>query len=602
MKQFQMSLAASLLFWACTIFAQEKQTITVLAQTIDLTEASTPETFKQYDAFIKKNAPDEDAFVAVQRVAERHIREQQWEKAADVFKTYRPLFKMMDKRFEKIIALLEAKEQGLVITNLGSGINTRGGEWDPTPTSDGQLLYFSASNRPDCYGGTDVFVSEYHDGEWQKATNVGSSINTADSNETVDNVSADGNTLFLSGNFPGSFGKADIFTVEKTANGWSAIKHLPKPINSQYYDEGGLLTSDGKALLFSSDRPGGIGDLHRKQELFHGEWWGNTDIYVCLRTENGWSEPINLGPTINTPYAEASFFMHPDGKTLYFSSDGHYGLGRLDVFKAVRLNDTSWTEWSEPINLGKEINTAGDDWGFKIATSGEIAYFASYGRKEGYGRWDIYSVTLPDTGRPRPVATVRGKVTDGKGNPLEADIKWEDLSTGKNVGQLKSNPQDGTYFIALPLGKNYGYYAERKDYYPVSKNIDLRGKTKPLNITENIVLGDTLVQINNVFFGFDSADLKPESYPELNRLADFLQRNPGKRVEIAGHTDDVGTDAYNQNLSERRAHAVVEYLVSKGISKAMLIAKGYGKRVPVDTTGTEEGRAKNRRVEFRFVK
>jgi outer membrane protein OmpA-like peptidoglycan-associated protein len=579
----------------------------------DLNADRTLKELKQYEAFIKKNAPGEDAFIKIQLTAKQYIQKRQMEKAADVFRHYRPLFRTMDNRFEEIIALLEAKEEGLVVTNLGSGINSSGNEWDPTPTPDGKLLYFSASHRPDCFGKTkDVFVSEYRNDKWQKAVNVGSSINTAYNDETVDNVSADGNTLFLSGNFQGSFGigKFDVFSVEKTIHGWGTIRHLPNPINSEYNNEGGCLTSDGKTLLFCSDRPGGIGEFHRKRELFHNDRWGNTDIYVCLRTEKGWSEPINLGPTINTPYAEKSPFMHPDGKTLYFSSDGHYGLGGLDIFKAVRLNDSSWTEWSEPINLGKEINTAGDDKEFKVATSEKIAYFASYNQENGYGGMDIYSVTLPNTARPAPVVTVRGKITDAESRALEADIKWEDLSTGTSAGQLKSNPQDGTYFIALPLGTNYGYFAEKKGYYPTSRNINLKNRTESEDITENIILVsiDTMkekpiaVRINNVFFDFNKSDLKPESFPELNRLAKILKENPKSMVEIDGHTDTIGSVAYNMDLSRQRTQAVVDYLVSVGCDTANLTSKGYGMSKPITSNETEEGRAQNRRVEFRFLK
>lgn len=585
------------------------------AQAIDLTKASTAETFEQYDAFIKLNAPEEDAFVAVQRVAEPYIQDGQWEKAADVFKTYRHLFRTMDKRFEKIISLLEAAEEGLVVTNLGSGINTEASEYKPTPTADGLQLYFTGSDRSDCYGGDDVFVSELENGKWQKAVNLGKSINT-DSHESIQSISADGNRISLYGHYEESFGEGDIFYADKTAYGWGDIQHFPKPVNSQYFDANGFMTSDGKAILFVSDRPGGIGSFHAKPTIanastrYHGDYWGNTDIYVCLLTEEGWSDPINLGPTINTPYTEYTPFLHPDGKTLYFSSDGHYGLGRLDVFKTVRLKEETWTEWSEPVNLGKEINTADEDWGYKVATAGDVAYFSARGKSSGYGGDDIYSITLPKEVRPEPVATISGKVTDGSGSPLDAAIKWEDLSTGENVGQLKSDPQDGSYFIPLPLGRNYGYYAEKEGYYPASSNIDLRNETESLNITEDIVLRlikeimeDTIaVEIKNIFFDFDKYELKPESFPELNRLAKILKEYPETKVEISGHTCSIGTDEYNHDLSNRRAQSVVNYLISVGCDGAKLVSRGYGESEPKWSNETEKGRTKNRRVEFRFLK
>ena len=514
---------------------------------------------------------------------------------------------------KKIIWLLEAAEESLVVTNLGSGINTEAEEYIPTPAADGLRLYFQGRNRSDCYGGEDVFVSELKNGIWQKAENLGSAINT-NSNEALLSVSTDGNRIILFGHYSGSLGRGDIFYADKRADGWSDIQHFPQPINSEYWDCDGFITSDGKAILYASDRPGGIGAFYAKpkyvEDVFHGGLWGNIDIYVCLKTEEGWSKPINLGSIINTPYCDRSPFLHPDGKTLYFSSDGHYGLGRLDVFKAVRLKEDSWTEWSEPVNLGKEINTAGNDWGYKIATLGDLAYFSARGKSDGYGVDDIYSITLPEEVRPEAVATISGKVTDGSGKVLEAAIKWEDLSTGENVGQLKSNPQDGSYFIVLPLGKNYGYYAEKEGYYPVSNNIDLQDETESLNITEDIVLlliekikeEEIPVRINNIFFDFNKSELRPESFPELNRLAKVLQENPDRKVEISGHTCSMGTEAYNLDLSKRRAQSVVGYLISVGCDDASLIARGYGEGKPIASNETEEGRTQNRRVEFRFLK
>lgn len=567
-----------------------------------------PEEIKRYQRFIKHNAPCEQAFVALERVAEPYIRAGEWAQAAGVYKRYRGLFDAMDERFAKVIALLEAEEEGLVVANLGQGINTSAHEGLPVPTADGRYLYFTGKDRSDGFGEEDIFVSIFENGGWGKAGNLGT-VNTM-RNESLCSISADGNRLVLFGNYPGSFGGGDVFYSDRTRQGWGRMQHLPRPINSIYFESDGFMTSDGKAILFTSDRPGNIGEFHPKDEPFHGNTWGNTDIYVSLVTPDGYSEPVNLGPGINTPFAERTPFLHPDGKTLYFSSDGHYGLGRLDVFKTVRLSEDSWTDWSEPINLGKQINTAGDDWGYTVATSGEVAYFAAYGGYEGHGGYDIYSITLPGQARPEVVATIRGKVTDEKDNPLAAAIKWEDLATGENAGELRSNPQDGSYFIVLPLGANYGYYAEKEGYYPVSKNVDLTEQTEAVDITEDIIMASIseirekgiAVRINNIFFEFDRYSLKPESFPELDRLAKVLKENPGTRVEIAGHTDDIGSDEYNLELSRKRAQSVATYLISVGCSRTGLIPRGYGEQKPIDTNETEEGRALNRRVEFRFVK
>jgi outer membrane protein OmpA-like peptidoglycan-associated protein len=518
----------------------------------------------------------------------------------------------MDSRFEKTISVLDAKEEGISATNVGYGINSPAEEYTPVLSADGLHLYFTGSERPDCIGGEDIFFSEFGDGIWQRAINLGSTINTGQ-NEAINAISADENTIVLFGNYRGSYGKGDNFFAEKTAQGWTEIQHFPRPINSEYYDSDAFVTSDGKAVLFVSDRPGGV--VARAEDgvrlsPYHGSYWGNTDIYVCFSTDTGWSKAINLGPTINTPYTERTPFLHPDGKTLYFSSDGHYGLGRMDVFRAVRLREDSWTEWSEPVNLGKEINTASDDWGYTVATSGEVAFFSAKDRIGGCGGEDIYSVALPIEARPQKVATIRGRVTDQKGKPLNAEIKWEDLTARKNIGQLKSNPRDGTYFITLIMGKNYGYYAEKPGYYPISKNVDLRTETKLLSFTEDIVLVSIeamkkeglSVRINNIFFDFDKSELRSESYPELDRLAKIVKEDPGLRVEISGHTDSIGTHIYNLELSHRRAESVVNYLILVGCRSENLISIGYAEAEPATSNETEEGRAQNRRVEFRILR
>ncbi|MFN3306921.1 MAG: OmpA family protein, partial [Candidatus Kapaibacteriota bacterium] len=329
-----------------------------------------------------------------------------------------------------------------------------------------------------------------------------------------------------------------------------------------------------------------------------------------FKTDSGWSTPINLGTTINTPYAERSPYLHPDGKTLYFSSDGHPGLGRLDVFKSVRVREDSWTEWSEPINLGKEINTILDDWGYKISLRGDSAFFASHWRTDGYGGWDLYTVALPKFAKPQKFATVRGKIIDHTGKFLSAKINIEDLTTGKNVGSYTSSTEDGSFLLVLPLGRNYGYYAEKSGYFPLSNNLDLTYFERDTNIFLDLIMYpiDFLVErqkkvrLNNIFFDFDKYELKPESFPELNRVVKILNENPDFRIHIEGHTDSIGTNEYNLQLSRKRAEAVRNYLVAKGIATYRIAIFGFGSTIPIATNETEEGRALNRRVEIWFVR
>jgi outer membrane protein OmpA-like peptidoglycan-associated protein len=571
-----------------------------------LTQAAQPDMVSIYDSYVRAKAPSENAFVAIQRMAEPFVIKKEWDSAAAIYRTYKPLFPDMERRFDKTIEMLLAPIEGIRTMNLGNIVNTHNSEWDPSPTPDGKVLFFSSS-RPGGYGGEDVWVSVIKDGKWQKPVNVGRAINNVN-NETVDNVRPDGNGLFLSGTFPGTFGQFDIYYVETTQDGWGALDHYPMPINSKYQDEGGNLSANGKALVFTSDRPGAVGGYIPYGSLYHGSVQGNMDIYVCLKTEDGWSQPINLGPTINTPYSERSAYLHPDGKTLYFCSEGHYGLGRLDVFKSVRLREDSWTEWSEPVNLGKEINGSNDDWGYKICLSGDSAFFAAENRSDGYGGWDLYTVTLPKTAKPDTVIAIQGFVKDRKGRALEAVIKWEDLATGENVGTLKSNPRDGSYIIFLTKGKNYGYYAEKQGYYPSSNNIDLRKNIKSNSITENIILTSikemqtekAKVSLNNIFFDFDKFELKPESYHELDRLVAFIKDYSPKVIHIDGHTDNVGLESYNAELSEKRAESVRSYLNKKGITNINYEIKGYGASRPVAPNDSDENRALNRRVEIWF--
>jgi outer membrane protein OmpA-like peptidoglycan-associated protein len=581
-------------------------TASLYSQTI-IDDGQDPE---YYENIVRIFAPSEDGFIAVQHLAKPYIDKRDWKKAVKVFVDYKSKFPAMWERFDKIIAILLAPEEGIKMVNLGGAINTQYHEYCPVISPDMKKLYFTGRDREDGIGGEDIYVSEAKNGFWLLAKPLGGNINT-ESNEFINSISADGNILVLFGNYEESFGRGDNFYVERTAKGWSEIKHFPAPINSQWWDADAFLTADGKAILFSSDRPGGIGDYYQKEKYFHGMYWGNTDIYVCLREGDGWSKTaINLGPTINTPFTERCPFLHPDGKTLYFSSDGHYGLGKSDVFKSVRLSDTSWTMWSDPVNLGKEINTSEEDWGYKITTNGKRAYFSTI-NDMGFGEEDIYYIDLPQNAQPdREVITVVGKVLDENGKPVDATIKWEDIDRLKEVGEAKTNPQTGEYFIALPVGRYYAYYADVKGYYSTVNYLDLTSEKafKEITTDVNLVSVEELknsgkgIRIDNIFFDFDSYELKEKSFEALNLLFKFMKDNPEILVEINAYTDNVGTDKYNLKLSQNRANSVVDYLVKKGIDDLRLYPTGFGKQNPVASNETEQGRALNRRVEFRLRK
>ncbi len=566
----------------------------------DLETIHSDEELKQ---FIYLTAPQEDAFVAVQRLAKTSIDRKNWGDAVKIFQIYREWFIENVTRTDNIIDLLQAPVQNLEVVNIES-INTPKSEYFPSITIDGLTMYFTFADGKK--GGEDIYFSQLIANTWIKPKNMGAPFSTKE-NDAVNSVSADGNTLVLFGSYKGFIGGGDNYYVERTAKGWSDIKAFPKPVNSVYWDCDGSLTADGKAFLFASDRKGGVGNFVKGGQFFHGEYEGNTDIWVSYKTDSGWGNPVNLGTSINTPYAERSPFLHPDGKTLYFSSDGHYGLGSLDVFKSVRLSDTSWTGWSEPVNLGKEINTAGYDVAYKITTEGKYAYFSS-DRDGGKGGYDIYYIKLPLEAQPeKNVITIKGRVRDEKDSPLDASLLWYELFTGKNFGSLTSNPETGEYIITLPIGSSYSYFADRSGYYSVSNNIDLSSensfKEMVVDITMQSVksLTETAIILNNIYFDFDRYELKPESFVELDRVHKFLSDNPGVKIEISAHTDSKGSEEYNLELSQKRAESVVKYLVSKNTDPGRMTAKGYGESVPLYDNSTEEGMAKNRRVEMRVI-
>lgn len=571
-----------------------------------LTQLPTDETYPLYEKLARILHNTTDGIVCIKRLVYNQIKNQQFDSAATIFKRFLPIYPNFKEHIEEIIDILKRDEIVPTITHFPAPINSVYDEWDPNPTPDGKYLFISA-RRPKGFGGIDIFMSENIDGVWQEPQALKPPINGS-KDETIDNVSVDGNILLLSGNYPGSFGKFDIYISTNSDTGWTAPRQLAIPVNSGHQDESGYITSDGRAIIFTSDRPGGIGPFVPYGQVYNGSQNGNMDIYIAFITPNGWSQPINLGTTINTPFSERSAFLHPDGKTLYFSSEGHPGLGGLDVFKSVRLSDTSWTEWSKPVNLGRYINTVDDDWGYKIGITGDSAFFSSRNRTPGLGGFDIYSITLPQEYRPQKVAIIKGKVLDKKNKPLAAQIKWQDLKTGEVLGNLNANPRTGEYFIALPLGKFYGYFADKEAYYPTSGNLDLRNFKNDTTIIHNIVLisqkeletKQESISINNIFFDYNKHDLRPESYYELDRFLQFYKKMGNLNIVIEGHTDNIGSEKYNIELSRKRAESVRDYFVSKGIPPNQVETVAYGTSRPIAPNDNETNRQKNRRVEIRI--
>jgi outer membrane protein OmpA-like peptidoglycan-associated protein len=311
-----------------------------------------------------------------------------------------------------------------------------------------------------------------------------------------------------------------------------------------------------------------------------------------------------MGPVINTPAKELTPFLAPDDRTLYFSSNGHRGYGSNDIYLTRRLDD-SWTNWSEPENLGPDVNT--DDWDayFTVPASGEYAYYSS--QKNSLGKSDIVRIKLPDAAKPLPLFLVSGKTFNAKTKqPIEATIQYESLPDGVAVGSLASSAGTGDYTISLARGRRYGFRAEKDGFFPVSDNLDATKLDKYTEVKKDLYLvpievGE-VVRINNVFFDFAKSDLRPESFPDLNRLVSFLKTNPNVEIQLLGHTDNVGKDGDNLKLSENRIQSVKAYLVVEGIATSRMSASGRGETTPIATNDTEDGRQQNRRVEFTIVK
>lgn len=552
----------------------------------------------RYQAYIKEAGHKHGvAFVALQRLMAADIAKKQWAKARATLEEFAPFFLATDKRIIALRKLLSGSELTPKIETLGTEVNSNKSEYVPVISANNKKLFFCGFNRTDGVGLEDIFVSEKEEESWQTPV-VLRKLCSPSGYEAPLAISTDGNTLLF-------FKNRQLYFSKKTLEGWGEPERIKEPVNSKFWQGEAQPTSDGKYMIFASDRPGGQGMYYPANTNYYGGNYGNIDIYVAPKLgPNKWGKPINLGATINTPFCERGVFLHPDMKTLYFCSDGRGGLGGLDIYKSTRLNDDSWTEWSEPVNLGKGVNTADDDWGFKISTDGTHAYFSA----QGDGNYDLYKMNLPQFMRPQHIATISGQLVNTSNEPLSGIIRWEDLTTGQSIGEAETDPADGSFFLVVPLGKNYGYFVEKEGYFPASSNIDLRMQKVSVQVDRTIVLQSwqeletgKAVRLNNLFFDTDSYKLKKESFPELNRLARLLSDKNKEKIEIRGHTDNVGGKEHNQKLSERRAKSVKEYLISRGLSADAVLTSGFGQDKPVASNKTKNGRAQNRRVEIKLL-
>jgi len=483
--------------------------------------------------------------------------------------------------------------------NIGTSINTRATEIAPIISPDGNTLYFargnSSTNPEGYFDEADIWYSERQkDGTWGPAKNIGKPLNNKGVNVVI-NAMPDGNTLFLEGlyNSDGSF-KSDqgISVTHRIAdNSWSVpveVK-IDNFYNKNIY-ETYFFTIDQKVLILSVERDDSYGDL---------------DLYVSFRRPDGsYTEPKNMGPDINTFGSDGTPFLAPDGKTLYFSTDGWRGYGSNDIYVTKRLDET-WLHWSKPKNLGASINTVDWDTYFSLSARGDTAFLVS--TANSFGNEDIFTIALSEQMQPEKVVIVYGKVLDRQSaKPIAATIEYTDLKTGIKVGIANSNPSSGEYKIVLPYGKLYGIRAQANNYIAISENLNLINIGDYNEVEKDLFLNKIkigeVITLKNIFFERNSAVLDSASFDELNTIAKIMKDNPTMKIELRGHTDNRGDEDLLMQLSQDRVDNVKKYLTSKGISEERIFTKAFGGTMPVNKDNTEEEHAKNRRVEFKILK
>lgn len=517
------------------------------------------------------------------------------------------------------------------IDNLGDNINTKYNEYGAVISADESVIVFTA-RRPNSTGGKidpglnenfeDLYISYKDDGgNWTPAENLGEQVNSKD-HDAVAAISADGQKFIV---YLGKRNGGDLFECVLSGDVWSKPEDFGKNINTDFHESSACYAPDGRTLYFVSDKPGGF---------------GKHDIYVSHMDDKGkWGKPENLGETINTKFNEEGVYMHPDGKTLYFSSEGHSSMGGYDIFKSVY--DVNTKQWSEPENLGYPVNTADNDVFFVISANGRHGYYTSSTGEDSRGRRDLYMITFMGPEKPMilnnednllasvaaPVketviaptveikeaqlTILKGVISDYLTHELlEAEIEIVDNEANTVIATFKSNSKTGKYLVSLPAGKNYGIAVKKEGYLFHSENFDIPKTAAFQEVEKNIELKKlsvgTKIVLRNIFFDLDKATLRPESTVELNRLIKLMNEVPTLKIELGGHTDSRGSDSYNQQLSEKRAKAVVDYLTAHGIDGGRLEWAGYGETQLVNGCSngvkcSDAEHQENRRTEFKVL-
>lgn len=556
----------------------------------------------------------------------------EFDKAIDQFNFYRQSLspqllaqnrERLERRLKECRTAKELIQQPIrvFVDLLPEAINSPFDDYSPLLSPDGLSLYFTSrrplkpkakADRNDGKFFENIWVSHRQGEGWSQAELLPGKINSK-THEATAGISPDGQSLFI---YRGDKG-GHLYESTLKNDKWQKPRKLPKGINSNFQETSISFSPDNQTVYLVSNRAGG---------------YGGKDIWTATRNRRGkWSEPVNLGATVNTPYDEESVFMAPDGKTLYFSSQGHNTMGGFDIFRTSFLNG----RWTEPVNLGFPVNTPAEDLFLAMTPDGKYGFYSSK-RSDGHGGSALYMITFLGPEKPlitrimtdpiahqvapvrenlmaseveiitTPMTIIRGIILDDKDEtPLLAKIQLFDNQEEVLLAEFSSDAETGQYIISLPSGKNYGIAVQVEDYLFHSENMDITQSAMSREIINNIRLkkvevGQSIV-LNNIFFDSGASTLRPESYAELGVLNKLMTDNPNLKIEIAGHTDNVGSAALNKRLSENRAKAVVDFLIGRGIEAHRLSFKGYGFDKPIATNTTPEGRQLNRRTEFEIM-
>jgi outer membrane protein OmpA-like peptidoglycan-associated protein/tetratricopeptide (TPR) repeat protein len=548
----------------------------------------------------------------------------QWEKAIEQYRHHQKInhtageSKAASKGIEECLVGIELvkKPTRCFIDNLGKFVNSEYPEYAVVINADETEMLFTA-RRPDTQGGTfergqyleDVYQSLKKGGNWMPAVNLGDKVNSKKNDATV-GLLPDGLQMLV-------YIEGDLYESEWKKGQWTSPSKFSNKVNTKFHETSACFSPDAQTLYFVSDKP--------------EDSMGGYDIYVTKKNAKGeWGDAVNIGAPINTEYNEEGVFIHPDGKTMYFSSNGHNNMGGFDIFKSVYENG----KWSTPENMGYPISTPEDDVFFVVNARGNRGYYSA-NKEGGFGLQDLYVITmlgaekyvmlntednLLSSGETfiekiiEPEVTItRSQLTLFKGTildsiskkPVASQMVVKDIMKDEVVNIINTDDITGKFMIPLPSGRDYGISIKHSDYLYHSENfnIPVGGDFQEIEKTvllKKIQIGSKTI-LKNIFFDTAEATLRSESISELNELLAFLNENNTLKVEISGHTDSAASDDYNLRLSDRRAKAVVDFLVAKGISKDRMVAKGYGETQPIATNETEEGKQLNRRTEMRII-